>query len=62
MSIIIQQNATIYSLFISANCSTRFGWYLHPKHVEQLAYINKLYIVASCWIIIDTHYAMHDLT
>ena len=21
----------IYSLFISANCSTYFGWYLHPK-------------------------------
>ena len=125
MSIIIQQDATIYSLFISANCSTCFGWYLHPssgahitvstvsgitetvtatcrgrnwmgtgsrpvtfttgssnglnnsrycnaviwapddgwryhpKHVEQFADINKLYIVASCWIIIDTYYAMH---
>ena len=31
VSIIIQQDATIYSLFISANCSTCFGWYLHPS-------------------------------
>ena len=30
-----------------------------PKYVEQFADINKLYIVASCWIIIDTCYAMH---
>ena len=94
VSIIIQQDATIYNLFISAKCSTCFGWYLHPpsgshiavstvsgitetdtvdtviwdpdggwryhpKHVEHFADINKLYIVASCWIIIDTYYAMH---
>jgi hypothetical protein len=25
------------------------GWIYHPKHVEQFADINKLYIVASCW-------------
>ena len=31
VSIIIQQDATIYSLFISVNCSTCFGWYLHPS-------------------------------
>jgi hypothetical protein len=30
MSIIVQQDATIYSLFISVNCSTCFGWHLHP--------------------------------
>jgi len=30
------------------------GWRYHSKHVEQFANINKLYIVASCWIIIDT--------
>jgi len=29
-SITVQQNATIYSSFISVNRSTRFGWYLHP--------------------------------
>ena len=31
------------------------GWRYHPKHVEQFTDINKLYIVASCWIIIDTN-------
>ena len=41
---------------MSANC---FGRYLQLKHAEQFADINKLYIVASCWIIIDTYYAMH---
>jgi len=30
------------------------GWRYHPKHEEQITDINKLYIVASCWIIIDT--------
>ena len=35
------------------------GWRYHPKHVEQFADINKLYNFASCWIIIDTYYAMH---
>jgi hypothetical protein len=30
MPIIIQWDATIYSLFISVNCSTCFRWYLHP--------------------------------
>jgi len=34
-------------------------WRYHPKHVEQLTDINKLYIVASSWIIIDSYYAMH---
>ena len=24
----------------------------HPKHVEQLIDVDKLYSVASCWIII----------
>jgi hypothetical protein len=27
----IQQDATLHSLFISRNCSTCFGWYLHPS-------------------------------
>jgi len=31
LSIIVQQDTTIYSLFISANCSTCFRWYLHPS-------------------------------
>ena len=29
--IYIQQDATLHSLFISGNCSTCFGWYLHPS-------------------------------
>ena len=36
-----------------------YGWRYHLKHVEQYADINKLYIAASCWIIIDTYYAIH---
>ena len=31
MLIIAQQVATLYSLFISANCCTCFDWYLHPS-------------------------------
>ena len=31
ISINIQQDATLHSLFISGNCSTCFGWYLHPS-------------------------------
>jgi len=31
MPIIIQQDATTRSLFISVNCSTCFEWYLHPS-------------------------------
>jgi hypothetical protein len=31
MPVIIQQDATIYSLFISVNRSTCFGWHLHPS-------------------------------
>jgi hypothetical protein len=93
MSIIVQQVATIYNLFISVNCSTYFGWYLHPssgahitlctasgisvtvtvirapddgwryhpKHVEQFTDINKLYIVATCWTIIDINGGMASL-
>ena len=54
--IITQQEATIYSLFMSANRSTCFRWWYHPKHVEQFSDINKMYIVASCWVIIDTNW------
>jgi hypothetical protein len=33
--IYIQQDATLHSLFMSGNCSTRFGWYLHPSPGAQ---------------------------
>ena len=31
VSIIVQQDAAIHSLLFPANCSTCFGWYLHPS-------------------------------
>jgi len=31
MAIIIEKDATVYSLFISVNCSTCFEWYFHPS-------------------------------
>jgi len=31
LAMIIQQDETIYSVFISVNCSTCFRWYLHPS-------------------------------
>jgi len=31
MPLIVQQDATIYSLFISINRSIYFGWHLHPS-------------------------------
>ena len=36
MPIIVQQDATIYSLFLSVNRSTCFGWYLHPSSGAHL--------------------------
>jgi len=33
--IYIQQDAKLYSLFLSENCSTCFGWYLHPSSGAQ---------------------------
>jgi hypothetical protein len=29
--IYIQQDPTLHSIFISGNCSSCFGWYLHPS-------------------------------
>ena len=43
---------TVYTMIGAADD----GWIYHPKHLEQSADINKLYIVASCWTIIDTYY------
>jgi len=34
-------------------------WRYHPKHVEWFTDINKLYIVASCWVIIGKYVTMH---
>ena len=35
--IYIQQDATLHSLFLSGNCSTCFGWYLHPSSGAYIA-------------------------
>ena len=35
LTLYVQQNATLHSLFMSGNCSTCFGWYLHPSSGAQ---------------------------
>jgi len=52
VAIIIQQDATIYSLFISVNCSACFGWYLLPSSgahmtVSTVSGINET-VTAIC--------------
>jgi len=52
VAIIIQQDAAICSLFISVNCSTYFGWYLHPSSgaqvtVSTVSGINET-VTATC--------------
>jgi len=53
MAIIIQQDATEYSLFQSVNCSTCFGWYfthhqeLITLYVQYLALMRPVVNVAS---------------
>jgi len=43
MSIIVQQDANIYSLYITVItviCAPDDGWRYHPKHVEQFTEIS----------------------
>ena len=52
VSIIIQQDATEYSLFKSINCSTCFGWYLHPSSRAHIT-VSTVYgvtetVTATC--------------
>ena len=52
MPIIVQQDATIHSLFISVNRSTCLGWYLNPSSgahvtVSTVSGINKT-VTATC--------------
>ena len=42
MTIIIQQDATEYSLFKSVNCSTCFGWYF--THHQELITLYLQYL------------------
>jgi len=42
MTIIIQQDATEYSLFKSVNCLTCFGWYFTHHHELITLYLQYL--------------------
>ena len=42
-----QQVAKLRSLFISVNCSTCFGWYLHPSSGAQ-NYIYSIWYLSNC--------------
>ena len=59
----IQQDATLHGLFISGNCCTCFGWYLHPfseahttvstasgicQVIQQDATLHSLFISGKC--------------
>ena len=52
VSIIIQQDTTLYSLFISSNCSTCFEWYLHPSSGAHITVFtvsgNNETVTATC--------------
>jgi hypothetical protein len=44
----IQQDATLHSLFISGNCSTRFGWYHHPSSgAHTTVFVTPLLLPAA---------------
>ena len=50
----IQQDAKLHSLFISGNCCTCFGWYLHPSsgahtqlYLEHLVLVEQLLLPAA---------------
>ena len=68
--IYIQQDATLHSLFISGNCCTCFGWYLHPSSgahttvstasgicqvIQQDATLHSLFISGNCSICFGWH-------
>ena len=42
MAIIVQQDATIYSITTSVNCSTCFGWYIN--HHQELITLHLQYL------------------
>ena len=45
--ITVQQDATIYSFLFPANCSTCFGWYLHPS---SGAHVIRVYMCSWWWV------------
>ena len=42
----IQQDATLHSVFISGNCSTRFRWFLHPSSGARTTVFTAS---GTCW-------------
>jgi len=42
MTINVQQDATIHNFILYLNCSTCFGWFLHPSSGAQ---INVIYSI-----------------
>jgi len=42
-----KKKATIYSLFKSVNCSTCFGWYLHPSSGAHITVITVSGIIET---------------
>jgi hypothetical protein len=43
-----QQNATLHSLFISGNCCTYFGWYLHPSPGAHTTVSYSIWYWSEC--------------
>jgi len=43
-----QQDTALHSLFISVNCSTCFGWILHPSSGAQ-NYICSIWYLSNRW-------------
>jgi len=61
---ISKQDATLHSLFISGNCSTCFGWYLHPSSGAQTTKKNPnilIYIRNYISIYIQQDATLHSL-
>jgi hypothetical protein len=52
ISIYIQQDTTLHNLFVSGNCSTCFGWYLHSSsgaHTTVSTASVICHTVAAIW-------------
>jgi len=56
MAIIIQQDATKYSLFKSVNCSTCFGWYFthHQGLITYIATCRERQVAVTVSLMPDT--------
>ena len=48
--IYIQQDATLHSLFVTGNCSTRFGWYRSTHNcIYSIWYLSHCYCCLPLW-------------